>query len=76
MAEFGCTVPVFADSSGEVIAGHGRILAAAQLGMKDIPVTVLDHLTEAHGGPTASRTTTYGMTRLSRRLCNWRIYMA
>ena len=31
---------------GEVIAGHGRILAATQLGLTEAPVIVLDHLTE------------------------------
>ena len=47
MAEFGWTVPVLVSSDGEVIAGHGRILAAMQLGLSDAPVIVLDHLSEA-----------------------------
>jgi len=47
MAEFGWTVPVLVSSDGEVIAGHGRILAATQLGLSDAPVIVLDHLGEA-----------------------------
>jgi len=47
MAEFGWTVPVLVSSDGEVIAGHGRILAATQLGLTDAPVIVLDHLSEA-----------------------------
>jgi len=47
MAEFGWTVPVLVSSEGEVIAGHGRILAATQLGLSDAPVIVLDHLSEA-----------------------------
>ena len=46
MARFGWTVPVLVGSDGEVIAGHGRILAAAQLGLTEAPVIVLDHLTE------------------------------
>ena len=46
MAEFGWTVPVLVAGDGEVIAGHGRILAAAQLGLTEAPVIVLDHLTE------------------------------
>lgn len=46
MAEFGWTVPVLVSSDGEVIVGHGRILAAAQLGIKEVPVIVLDHLSE------------------------------
>ena len=32
---------------GEVIAGHGRILAATELGLTEAPVIVLGHLTEA-----------------------------
>ncbi|MDA0342098.1 MAG: site-specific DNA-methyltransferase [Proteobacteria bacterium] len=47
MAEFGWTVPVLVSAEGEVIAGHGRILAAAQLGLAEAPVIVLDHLSEA-----------------------------
>jgi DNA modification methylase len=47
MAQFGWTVPVLVANDGEVIAGHGRILAATHLGLTDAPVIVLDHLTEA-----------------------------
>jgi len=46
MAKFGWTNPVLVGSDGEVIAGHGRILAAAELGLTEAPVIVLDHLTE------------------------------
>jgi DNA modification methylase len=47
MAEFGWTVPVLVAADGELIAGHGRILAAAHLGLTEAPVIVLSHLTEA-----------------------------
>jgi DNA modification methylase len=47
MAQFGWTVPVLVAGDGEVIAGHGRILAATYLGLAEAPVIVLDHLTEA-----------------------------
>ena len=47
IAEFGWTVPVLVAADGEVIAGHGRILAAEKLGLTEVPVIVLDHLTEA-----------------------------
>jgi hypothetical protein len=46
MAQFGWTMPVLVSGDGEVIAGHGRILAATQLGLAEAPVIVLDHLTE------------------------------
>ncbi|MBI5121323.1 MAG: site-specific DNA-methyltransferase [Rhodospirillales bacterium] len=44
--EFGWTNPVLADSQGNVIAGHGRLAAAKSLGLKMVPVVILDHLTE------------------------------
>jgi DNA modification methylase len=46
MAKFGWTNPVLVGGDGEVIAGHGRILAAVELGLTEAPVIVLDHLTE------------------------------
>lgn len=45
IAEFGFTNPCLVGSDGVLIAGHGRLLAAMQLGLKVVPVLVLDHLT-------------------------------
>lgn len=47
MQENGVVNPVLVDRAGNVIAGHGRILAAKSLGLPQLPVIVLDHLTEA-----------------------------
>jgi DNA modification methylase len=47
MAQFGWTVPCLVAEDGELIAGHGRVLAAEQLGLTEAPVIVLAHLTEA-----------------------------
>lgn len=47
MAEFGFTNPVLVDSKDGIIAGHGRLLAAKELGLSEVPVIVLDHLTDA-----------------------------
>ncbi len=44
--EFGFTNPVLIDGEGEIIAGHGRVMAAKLLGLADVPVLVLDHLTD------------------------------
>ncbi|CAJ3063209.1 DNA methylase N-4/N-6 domain-containing protein [Burkholderia pseudomallei] len=44
--EFGFNNPVLVDGHHGVIAGHGRILAARQLGMTELPVIELVHLTE------------------------------
>ncbi len=38
--EFGWTTRVLIDESGNIIAGHGRVLAARQLGFTEIPVMV------------------------------------
>jgi DNA modification methylase len=45
--EFGFTNPVLVDGDKGIIAGHGRILAARKLGLKDVPTIELAHLTEA-----------------------------
>lgn len=47
MANFGWTVPCMAADDGELIAGHGRVLAATMLGLTDVPVIRLSHLDEA-----------------------------
>ncbi|TKZ16023.1 site-specific DNA-methyltransferase [Shimia litoralis] len=47
MAKFGWTVPCMVADDGELIAGHGRVLAATVLGLKDVPVIRLGHLDEA-----------------------------
>jgi DNA modification methylase len=47
IAEFGFNVPCLIDERGVLIAGHGRLLAARKLGLADVPVIRLDHLTDA-----------------------------
>ena len=42
---FGFTNPALIDENGELIAGHGRLLAAQMLGMDEVPCIVLAHLT-------------------------------
>ena len=44
---FGFTNPILIDASGTVIAGHGRLRAAKQLGMETVPTLQLEHLSEA-----------------------------
>src|SRR5438128_11000370 len=45
IAEFGFVNPVLVGDDGVIVAGHGRILAARKLGLPDVPVVVLSHLT-------------------------------
>jgi DNA modification methylase len=47
LIEFGWTNPILVDGDAGIIAGHGRLLAARELGMTTVPVIVLSHLTEA-----------------------------
>jgi len=45
--EFGWTNPILIDGDDTIIAGHGRLLAARKLGLEDVPVIVLDHLSKS-----------------------------
>lgn len=45
--KFGFTNPVLIDDHGEIVAGHGRVAAAKQLGLAEVPTIVLGHLTAA-----------------------------
>ncbi|MDX0855137.1 DNA methylase [Sinorhizobium medicae] len=38
--EFGFTIPLLVDEAGELIAGHGRALAAQEIGLELVPVMV------------------------------------
>ena len=44
--EFGWGAPILVDGNNNVIAGHGRLLAARKLGMAEVPVVSMDHLTD------------------------------
>lgn len=43
--QFGFTAPILVDGESGILAGHGRLEAAKLLGMAEVPVVVLDHLT-------------------------------
>jgi DNA modification methylase len=45
--EFGFVNPVLVDGANGVICGHGRLLAARELGLETVPVIELGHLSEA-----------------------------
>ena len=46
IVEFGFVNPILVDSTDGIIAGHGRLLAARKLGLAEVPVVVLGHLSE------------------------------
>ena len=45
--QFGFTNPVLIDGAGGIVAGHGRVAAARLLGLTEVPVIELSHLSEA-----------------------------
>ncbi len=44
IAEFGFVNPILVDKEHGIIAGHGRLIAAQRLGLKEVPVIPLSHL--------------------------------
>lgn len=46
ISKFGFTNPILIDEKNIVIAGHGRLAAATQIGMVQVPVIVLEGLSE------------------------------
>ena len=44
---FGFTNPILADPEGRLIAGHGRLRAAKEMGLAEVPIIELAGLTEA-----------------------------
>jgi DNA modification methylase len=47
LREFGFINPIIIDRDYGIIAGHGRLLAAKEEGMTEVPCVFADHLTEA-----------------------------
>jgi DNA modification methylase len=47
ISEFGFTNPVLIDDTNNLIAGHGRLLAAKKLGLEEVPAIVLTGLSKA-----------------------------
>jgi DNA modification methylase len=43
--EWGWTNPILCDEAGEIIAGHGRLMAAQKLGMAEVPTITIEGLT-------------------------------
>ncbi len=44
---FGFTNPVLIDQAGTILAGHGRVLAAIEIGTGQVPCIRIEHMTEA-----------------------------
>jgi len=45
ISTFGFNVPILVDANLKVIAGHGRLFAAPQLGLSEVPTISVEHLT-------------------------------
>jgi ParB-like chromosome segregation protein Spo0J len=46
ISEFGFNDPIAIDDKNVIIEGHGRLLAAQKLGLKEVPTIRLSHLTD------------------------------
>ena len=46
IAAFGFNNPILVDTKAGIIAGHGRLLAARKLQIDEVPVIILDHLSQ------------------------------
>ena len=47
LREFGFINPVIIDRDKNIIAGHGRVMAAREEGIREVPCVLVDYLTEA-----------------------------
>src|SRR5690554_934197 len=47
MREFGFTIPILCAEDGTIIAGHGRVMAAKDIGLDEVPVIIARGWTEA-----------------------------
>jgi DNA modification methylase len=47
IATFGVFVPIVADPTGKVLSGRARLACAIELGLREIPVIVVSHLSDA-----------------------------
>lgn len=46
LREFGFVAPLLIDARGNILAGHGRLLAARAEGMTEVPCVLVEHLTD------------------------------
>ena len=45
ITEFGFTNPILVDEDWTILAGHGRWMAAKEMGLPEVPVVIVSHLT-------------------------------
>lgn len=46
LREFGFVAPLLIDTQGNILAGHGRLMAAKAEGMAEVPCVLVEHLTD------------------------------
>ncbi len=46
LREFGFVAPLLIDSQGNILAGHGRLMAAKAEGMEEVPCVLVEHLSD------------------------------
>ena len=66
---FGFTNPILIDEAGVLNAGHGRLRAATDLGMEDVPTIVLSGLSEPASAHCALPTTRSPLAQVGTLIC-------
>ena len=70
---FGFTNPVLIDQANTILAGHGRVEAAKQLGLAKVPCIRIEHMTEAEKRAYVIADNKLGLvTYLCRSKCSFR----
>ena len=77
LREFGFVNPVIIDKEYNVLAGHGRIMAAKEEGITEVPCVYVDHFTEAQKRHIFLPTIVWHWTQAGTMIClllRWKSY--
>ena len=69
LREFGFINPVIIDKDYGIIAGHGRVMAAKEEGIDEVPCVFVDYLTGHRRKPTSLPTTVWRLMQAGMRKC-------
>ena len=73
LREFGFINPVIIDRDKNIIAGHGRVMAAREEGIREVPCVLVDYLTEPRRKPISWPTTGWPWMPVgTRKCCGWK----
>ena len=73
LREFGFINPVIMDDKFNIVAGHGRVMAAQAEGIKEVPCVYVDYLTEAQKKAYILADNRMAMDEIGRASCRERV---